>query len=121
MTLNDELQAIAQELVWNNLLPKTRIGLDYFDASINRIAAWSIGARNMRKALLMAYLTPYKAIRKAELSGDYTMRLAMQEMAKSLPFGAVWADFCERYGVPAGQAYLDEIASYEKNVTSKRG
>ncbi len=120
VTLTDELQAIANELVWNNLLPKTRIGLDYFDASINRIAAWSIGARNMRKALLMAYLTPWKEIRKAELAGDYTRRLAMQELAKSLPFGAVWADFCERYGVPAGQAYLDELASYEKNVTSKR-
>ena len=120
VTLTDELQAISQELVYNNLLPKTRIGLDYFDASINRIAAWSIGARNMRKALLMAYLTPFKQIRKAELEGDYTTRLTLQELCKTLPFGAVWNEFCDEFGVPNGKAYLDEIKAYEKNVTSKR-
>ncbi len=120
VTLTDELQAIAQEIVWNNLLPKTRIGLDYFDASINRIAAWAIGARNMRKALLIAYLTPFKRIRKAEASGDYTTRLALQEICKTLPFGAVWNEFCETYGVPSGLDFLQEVKSYEANVTSKR-
>ena len=120
VTLTDELLAIAQELVYNNLLPKTRIGLDYFDASINRIAAWSIGARNMRKALLMAYLTPFKQIRKAEASGDFTARLAMQELCKTLPFGAVWNEMCARADIPNGQAFLDEIKAYESGVTSKR-
>ena len=120
VTLNDELNAIAQELVYNDLLPKTRIGLDYFDASINRIAAWSIGARNMRKALLMAYLTPFKKIREAEAAGDFTSRLALQEMYKTLPFGAVWNEMCARENVPNGPAYLAEIKAYEANVTSKR-
>lgn len=120
VTLTDELQAIAQELVFNNLLPKTRVGLDYFDASINRIAAWAIGARNMRKALLIAFLTPFKQIRKAEAAGDYTSRLALQEIFKTLPFGAVWNEFCETYGVPSGLDFLKEVKSYEANVTSKR-
>jgi hypothetical protein len=89
VTLTDELNAIAQELVRGNYLSRTHIGLDFFDASINRIAAWVIGTRNMLRALLIALLEPPR-IREAELAGDSTTRLAMQEEAKTLPFGAVW-------------------------------
>ncbi|MGI6494923.1 MAG: L-rhamnose isomerase [Kiritimatiellia bacterium] len=120
VTLNDELLAIAQELVGNDLFPKTRVGLDYFDASIHRVAAWAIGARNMRKALLMAFLTPFGKIREAEAAGDYTTRLALQEAFKTLPFGAVWDEFCERHGAPGGLGLLREVKAYEAAVTSKR-
>jgi len=121
VTLTDELIAIAQELVFGGLLERTRIGLDYFDASINRIAAWAIGARNMRKALLMAMLSPYRAMREAELAGDYTSRLALQEMAKSLPFGIVWDEFCRRNGAPTDREFIAAVKDYEAKVTSKRG
>ena len=121
VTLSDELQAIAQELVWNNLLDRTRIGLDFFDASINRIAAWVIGTRNMQKALLMALLTPIKKLRDAEAKGDYTTRLALWEDYRQLPFGAVWDEACTRAGVPAGSAWLDDVRTYERKVLSKRG
>jgi L-rhamnose isomerase len=95
------------------------IGLDYFDASINRIAAWAIGTRNMLRALLIGLLEP-PAIRKAEKEGDLTARLALQEEAKGLPFGAVWDHYCHSKGVPIGEAWLDDVRKYEKNVTGKR-
>lgn len=120
VTLSDELQAIAQELVWNGLLDRTRIGLDYFDASINRIAAWVIGTRNMQKALLMALLTPAKAVRAAEAAGDHTARLALQEEFRQLPFGAVWDHACAKAGVPVGSAWLDVVRAYERKVLAKR-
>lgn len=120
VTLSDDLQAIAQEIVWNGYLNRVRIGLDYFDASINRIAAWVIGTRNMLKALLMALLAPSTTIKKAEAAGDYTTRLALMEEAKTLPFGAVWDYYCEKSGVPAGDAWLAEVKKYEKDVLSKR-
>jgi L-rhamnose isomerase len=120
ITLNDELVAIAQEIVWNKYEKRVRIGLDYFDASINRIAAWTIGTRNMRKALLMAALTPSKLIRKAEAAGDYSQRLQLMEDFRLLPFGAVWNMLCEQEGVPAGTAWYDEVRKYEAEVTSKR-
>lgn len=118
--LNDDLLAIAREVAVNGFDKRVRIGLDYFDASINRVAAWTIGARNMIRALLIALLeTPL--IRTAEAAGDFTTRLALQEEAKTLPFGAVWDYYCESKGAPVGDAWLVEVKSYEKEVLSKRG
>ena len=120
VTLTDELNAIAQELVRGDYLSRTHIGLDFFDASINRIAAWTIGARNMLRALLIAMLEPHEQYKKLELAGDYTSRLALMEEAKTLPFGAVWDYYCESKGVPAGEAWLAEVKRYEKETLSKR-
>jgi L-rhamnose isomerase len=118
--LSDELQAIAQELVRGDFLGRVHIGLDYFDASINRVAAWTIGARAMIQALLRALLEPVARLRKAEAEGDYTSRLALLEEAKSLPFGTVWDFYCESQGAPVGEAWLAEVKTYEKDVLSKR-
>jgi L-rhamnose isomerase len=119
--LDDELQAIAKELVRSGRLhDKIHVGLDYFDASINRVAAWVIGARNMVKALLIALLEPTDMLKRAELDGDYTRRLAMLEEQKSLPWTAVWDYYCAQKGVPVGGAWLDVVRSYEKQVLSKR-
>ncbi|MEI6195499.1 MAG: L-rhamnose isomerase, partial [Verrucomicrobiota bacterium] len=117
--LNDDLLAIAREIVANSYEKRVHIGLDYFDASINRVAAWTIGTRNMLRALLIGLLES-PLIRTAEAAGDLTTRLALQEEAKSLPFGAVWDYYCEQKGVPVGDAWLTEVKSYEKNVLSKR-
>jgi len=136
VTFTDDLQAIAREVVAcrqhpagssgrnrrqdaDDTLGRIHIGLDYFDASINRIAAWVIGARNLLRALLFALLEP-PAIRAAELAGDNTTRLALQEESKSLPFSAVWDYYCETKGVPIGEAWLAEVKAYEKNVLGKR-
>ena len=119
VTLDDALQSIAAELVRNKLLARTHIGLDFFDASINRIAAWTIGTRNTLKALLMALLEP-AGLLDAEKSGDLTSRLALMEESKSLPWGAVWDAYCEKQGVPAGVDWLAEVKDYEKAVLSKR-
>ena len=118
--LNDDLQAIAQELVRGDYLRRARIGLDYFDASINRVAAWVIGARNMLRALCIAMLEPHAQYKKLEREGDYTSRLALMEEAKTLPCGAVWDYYCLEQGAPAGEAWLPEVKQYEKNVLSKR-
>jgi L-rhamnose isomerase len=120
VVLNDDLDAIAQELVRGNFLGRTHIGLDYFDASINRVAAWTIGARNMLKALLKALLEPVERLRVLESSRDYTGRLAMLEEGKTLPFGDVWDHYCERTGVPVGGAWLDRIRTYEREVLAAR-
>ncbi len=120
VTLTDDLEAIAQEIVWGDYLGRVRIGLDYFDASINRVAAWTIGSRNMIRALLLALLVPIDLLKKAEAERDYTTRLALLEEAKSMPFGAVWDYYCIREGVPAGEAWLADVKQYEKNVLSKR-
>jgi L-rhamnose isomerase len=120
VVLNDDLEAIGQELVRGNYLDRTHIGLDYFDASINRVAAWVIGTRNMLKSLLKALLEPTARLRDFEAAGDYTSRLALQEEIKTLPFGAVWDTYCESTNVPRGQAWLDEIKKYEQDVLSKR-
>src|ERR1019366_4778033 len=117
--LNDDLLAIAREIVANGFEKRVRIGLDYFDASINRVAAWTIGTRNMIRALLIALLEP-PGIKNAEASGDFTSRLALQEEAKTLPFGVVWDFYCETKNVPVGDHWLMEVKSYEKNVLSKR-
>ena len=119
--LSDELRAIAQEIVRGDYLDRVHIGLDFFDASINRIAAWVIGTRCMIKALLIALLEPSEKLRRMELDGDYTGRLAMQEECKTLPFGAVWDYYCTTMESPAGESWLDETRAYEKDVLSKRG
>jgi L-rhamnose isomerase len=120
VTLTDELQAIAQELVRGNFLDRVHIGLDYFDASINRIAAWVIGSRNMIKALLFALLEPSQILRKFESEGDFTARLALLEEIKTLPAGAIWDFYCLTAGVPMGDAWLAEVKHYEKTVLSAR-
>jgi len=119
--LDDELLDIAKELVYGDLLGKTHIGLDFFDGSINRVAAWVIGTRNTIKALLRAMLTPAEALKQAELEGDYTTRLALTEEFKSYPFGAVWDYYCANSGVPVREQWLAEVKSYERDVLLKRG
>lgn len=121
VTFSDELQAIMQELVRGDFLGRTHIGLDFFDASINRVAAWAIGARNALRALLMALLEPVAELRALEEAGDLTGRLALMEELKGLPWAAVWDEHCRRQEVPVGMAFLDEIRSYEKQVLAHRG
>jgi L-rhamnose isomerase len=119
--LSDELVAIAQELVRGDYLGRAHIGLDFFDASINRVAAWVIGARCMLKALLLAFLEPTEALRRLEAEGDTTARLALLEELKTLPAGAVWDHYCRQHGVPAGPDWLAEVKAYERDVVAKRG
>ena len=119
--LNDDLHAIAQEIVRGGFLARVHIGLDYFDASINRVAAWTIGARNTLRALLMALIEPIDLLRQIELSGDFTQRLALLEELKGLPFGAVWDYHCLKHGVPVGMQYMDDIKAYERQGLSQRG
>ena len=119
VVLNDDLLAIAREIIANDYASRVHVGLDYFDASINRVAAWTIGTRNLLRALLIALLEP-PAIKAAEAAGDFTSRLAWQEEAKTLPFGAVWDYYCENKGVPAGEKWLAEVKNYEKAVLAKR-
>ena len=114
VTLTDELQAIAQEVVRGGFLERVRLGLDFFDASINRVAAWVIGTRALLKALLMALLEPIDRLRNFETEEDFTSRLALLEECKSLPFGAVWDHYCETKGVPVGSSWLAEIKEYER-------
>ncbi len=118
--VDDATRAIMEELVRGDFLGRTHIGLDFFDASINRIAAWVIGTRNAIKCLLIALLEPTSKLRDLEASGDYTSRLALLEEAKTLPFGAVWEEFCTRNNVPAGAQWLDEVKAYERQVLSQR-
>ena len=118
--MNEELRAIAEEVIRHHYDKRVHIGLDYFDASINRIMAWTIGARNMSKALLMALVEPASLIDEAEKRGDFSSRLALFEECKTLPFGAIWDEYCNRCGVPVGTAWIDVVKSYEKNVLAKR-
>jgi L-rhamnose isomerase len=118
--LSDDVTAIGQELVRGDYLSRTHIGLDFFDASINRVAAWVVGTRNVQKALLKGLLEPTARLRAAESEGDYTTRLALLEEDKALPFGAVWDRFCERSGVPVGEAWLEDVKRYETDVLSAR-
>ena len=118
--LDDQTRAIMEELVRGDFLARTHIGLDFFDASINRVAAWVIGTRNAIKALLLAMLEPLTKMREMEAAGDNTSRLAMLEELKTLPFGAVWDEYCRRQNVPVASAWLDEVQSYEQAVLSKR-
>lgn len=121
VVLNDDLEALGQELVRGGYLDRTHIGLDYFDASINRVAAWTIGTRNMLKALLKALLEPIQTLRTLEANGDYTARLAVLEELKMLPFGAVWDYHCASAGVPVGREWLTDVQQYERDVLAARG
>jgi L-rhamnose isomerase len=120
VVLSDDLKSIAEELVRNDLLDRAHIGLDYFDASINRTAAWTIGLRAMEAALLAALLEPTKKLRKVEQDGDFTSRLALLETVKLLPMTAVWDYYCHTQDVPVGSAWLDEVKRYEKDVLAGR-
>jgi L-rhamnose isomerase len=121
VVVDDSLLAIAQELVRGNFLQRTHLGLDYFDASINRVAAWVIGVRAALKALLMALLEPIDALRELERGGDFTARLALLEELKTLPHGAVWDYHCLRHDAPVGPAWIGEVKRYEKEVLANRG
>lgn len=120
VVMSDDLRNIAEEIVRGDYLDRVHIGLDYFDASINRVAAWVIGMRCMLRALLMALLEPADKLRKLELDGDFTGRLAMIEEAKALPAAAVWDYYCLKQGAPVGVAWIDEVRKYEKTVLAKR-
>ena len=121
VTLTDDLHSIAQELVRGDFIKRTHIGLDFFDASINRIAAWVIGVRAMQQALLAALLEPLDLLKKVESEGDYTARLALLEEQKAMPLGIAWAQFCETRGVPSGSSWLHDARRYEREILSKRG
>lgn len=118
--LDDETQAIANEIVRGNVIDRIHIGLDFFDASINRIAAWTIGTRNMRKALLRALLDPSATLAAAEHSGDNTGRLAILEETKSMPWAAVWDQYCLTRDVPVGLQWLESVRQYERSHTLGR-
>lgn len=118
--MDDELLEIARELVRHDLLPTTHIGLDFFDGSINRVAAWVVGTRNTIKALLRAMLEPVDALKSAELAGDYTLRLALTEEFKSYPFGAIWDYYCAQQQVPVREQWIAEIKNYEQEVLLQR-
>jgi len=120
VTLTDDLEATAREIVANRGLDRVHIGLDYFDASINRIAAWTIGARNALRALLVALLEPTASLRALEAEGDLTARLALMEEFKTFPVGAVWDYHCLKQEVPVAEAWLNDVRRYEKKVLSKR-
>jgi L-rhamnose isomerase len=118
--LDDELKEIALEIVRNDALDKVIIGLDFFDGSINRIAAWTIGTRNMIKALLYAMLVPNDYLKQLQDEGKYTERLALMEEFKTYPFGAIWNYYCDQMGVPVKEDWLKEVQVYEEEVLSKR-
>lgn len=118
--LDDELKEIAKEIVRNDALDRVIIGLDFFDASINRIAAWTIGTRNMIKALLSAMLTPNELLKKYQDEGNFTERLALMEEIKTYPMGDIWNYYCEKNGVPVAEGWIKEVKEYEQTELSKR-
>jgi L-rhamnose isomerase len=118
--LDDPTRALMEEIVRGAYLDRVHIGMDFFDASINRIAAWVIGARSTQKALLLALLEPTSRLRQYEAEGDFTRRLALLEETKGLPFGEVWNEFCRRQNVPPGFAWTDVVKTYERDVLSLR-
>ena len=118
--LNDETIDLAKEIVRADALDKVHIGLDFFDASINRIGAYAIGIRSTQKAFLQGLLEPIAKLREYEANGQYFERLALLEEAKGLPWNAVWDYFCLKNNIAVGEDYIGEIQQYEKDVTSKR-
>ena len=120
VTLNEEIQLIASEIVRNDFLSRVNIGLDFFDASINRIGAYVVGTRAAQKAFLIAMLEPTASLLKYEEAGHNSERLALLEEAKTKPFGAVWDYYCLKEDVPVGEAFISEIQLYEKEVLEKR-
>ncbi|MEN6399223.1 MAG: L-rhamnose isomerase [Rectinema sp.] len=120
VTWTDDLQNVANEVVRIKAWDRIHLLLDYFDASINRIAAWVIGARNVQKALLFALVQPIAQLRDYEAKGDYTRRLALTEEAKNLPFASVWDYYCLTQSVPVGNEWIESVSQYEDKVLSKR-
>ncbi|MEK4667849.1 L-rhamnose isomerase [Niallia sp. FSL R7-0271] len=118
--LDDELKEIGLEIVRNNAIDKVLIGLDFFDASINRVAAWTIGTRNMIKALLNALLMPNEKLKQLQERGNFTERLALMEEFKTYPFGAVWDYYCETMNVPVRETWLENVKAYEQDVLAQR-
>lgn len=116
----DEIREIAKEIVRNNATDRVLIGLDYFDASINRISAWVTGQRAMQKALLCALLSPYSEMKKLQDSGNFSRLMVLDEETKTLPFGDVWEEYCHRCGVENGMKWFDAVEKYEKETLSKR-
>jgi L-rhamnose isomerase len=116
---SDDILAMAQELVFGDLLDRTHIGLDFFDATISRTAAWVIGTRNMQKALLRALLLPQARLKAAEAALDHTARLILTEELKDLPFATVWEEFCTRQDRPTGQLLLDDLVAYQARVSNR--
>ena len=118
---DDETREMAKEIVrCGGLDGRVNIALDYFDASINRVAAWVLGVRNVQKALLYALLTPNKAMKQLQDESDFTSLLVRQEELKTLPFGEVWDEYCRRCGVPQDGAWLPEVKQYEQDVLMAR-
>ena len=117
--MNDDILAVAQELVFGDLLGRTHIGLDWFDATISRTAAWVIGTRNMQKALLRALLQPLGRLRDTEAALNFTDRLILTEELRDLPYSAVWSEFCTREGVPMGQTLLNTLNTYQTSVADR--
>lgn len=117
--LDDSILQMAQELVSADLLDRTHIGLDFFDATISRTAAWVIGTRNMQKALLRALLAPWEQLKSAESSLDYTSRFVVTEETKDLPYGAVWAEFCARMDVACGKSLISDLEKYQASVAGR--
>lgn len=120
VTFNDQLTELMQEIVWTGKLDKVNLGLDFFDATVNRIGAYAIGARNTQKALLLALLMPTNKMIEYENMGKYFERLALFEEFKTKPLGAVWDYYCLSKNVPVGEKYIAEIQKYEKEILSKR-
>ena len=118
---DDEIREIMKEVVRNGALERVLIGLDFFDASINRVAAWVVGTRSARKALLWALLQPNETLRRLQDEGRFTEKMALMEDAKTLPFGDIWAEFCRREGVPADGEWFPTVSAYERDVLSRRG
>ncbi|MBU5363819.1 L-rhamnose isomerase [Enterococcus devriesei] len=118
--MDDELQEIGKEIVRNDLLDKTNIGLDFFDATINRVAAWVIGTRNTQKALLKAMLEPIEDLKEMELDLDYTKRMALTEELKDFPYADVWNYFCEQNNAPVGMNWYEEVMNYERDILANR-
>ena len=117
---DDETREIAKEIVRNNALDRVLAGLDFFDASINRISAWTIGMRNFQKAVLYALLSPNEKLRELQESGNLTELMMRQEEIKTYPFGAVWDHFCEINGVPKRELWYEKVMQYEQEVLIKR-
>ena len=117
---DDEMREIAKEIVRNDAIDRTMIALDFFDAGINRIAAWTVGMRSFRKALLYALLTPNKKLAALQDESRFTELMALQEEMKTYPFGGVWDYFCETEGKPVGESWLEEVKRYEETVLAER-
>lgn len=118
---DDELKEIMTEIVRCGALDKVLIGLDFFDASINRVAAWVVGTRNAQKALLWALLQPHETLKALQDTARFTEKMVRMEAAKTLPFGDIWEEYCRRQGVPADENWFGAVETYEKDVLSRRG